>query len=358
MNTYPPTTTPTATPTKAPTFPTPAPTMIPQILSRTIVFEHITAAEYTGELKRTFEAGFAIAIGLYNITAAALNTGATLDSRVSNLSHRRGQTQSTSIVFQAIAQGFTSADARAPILATKSLTANAMVAGIVQAKGVLGTSVDVPMAASVRVVPLPTAAALGLDWTPTICAAIGFIAMISAMCCRPELWTSMLTLQLSGRILLAEMLELASMLVAIVILTVEGCDATLAWIMVAPFLLQGVNTFFVIVLHVHGMESYSADQLTTAWQVLIGCDAVEIGCMVALNSFCDKPWEAVGLVIFLMLGIVVEFGSFKDLIKHVEQPQVRAVAVRNTQATCGNGLGKIVWGELPPPYMDPPESVV
>ena len=164
-----PTSTPTATPTATPTsVPTATPTVGAFKLSRTVLFSTFTTTQYTGDLRQTLEAGFGIALGIYDKSQVTFKTGCTVSSSALT---RRAATTAT-VAFEATMRYLTLAQQSAATAAANALTSDSFLIAVEEAKQLLVTSIDVPVAATITVVPLP----VDVETSSTVSTAI-FVVM-------------------------------------------------------------------------------------------------------------------------------------------------------------------------------------
>jgi len=116
-------------------------------VSKLVEFADMPTSQYTGAVKKTFEVGFGINIGIYDTGKSQFKAGSLVRS---SLSGRR----SMAIRFEALIQGLNSTEASKVEQASAQLTGPLLAQGIARAKVVLGPmseTVNLPNAAAITV---------------------------------------------------------------------------------------------------------------------------------------------------------------------------------------------------------------
>jgi len=137
-----------ASPHPTPPSTGPAPGVQIRTISQAVIFNALSAGDWVGDLKTTYEVGWALAIGIYDEIATTFHTGCSVSS---SLAARRG----TSISFTA---SLPEAEYQSAMSATQSLLPVTLASEIAKAKTALGTAVTVPEVTDI-VIEAPTATA-------------------------------------------------------------------------------------------------------------------------------------------------------------------------------------------------------
>jgi hypothetical protein len=164
-----------------PTVPTPAPPpgAVVKEIAQTITFSNALAASagaWAGDIKNTYEVGWAISIGIYDEAATTYQTGCSVTSEVSA---RRG----VSVIFKA---NVPEAQAQEAKIASANLGSASLANNIERANTVLGTTVTVPTAADIEQIAVPTMTTVGAapsteSSSPNVGMIIGIVFGVLAL---------------------------------------------------------------------------------------------------------------------------------------------------------------------------------
>jgi len=136
--------TPAASPALSPSpfqVPSPAPPSV--TIVQAVVFSNLEVVAYVGNVKLTYETGYAMGLGLYDQAAKAMHTGCTISSEAS-AARRVG----ISVTFTAVASGSRSSAAEA---AANDLDAATLLQHLVSANRLLAHAVTLPTATQIAV---------------------------------------------------------------------------------------------------------------------------------------------------------------------------------------------------------------